>query len=195
MIATRLNGLFLAALSLTLTACATTEPAFDGPVILPHYRYAVYSDRDPVIHFTGNSDADYAGQYHMLPPAVGPMRLDCQGLEEVGIRFDEPGPRSRSYGTMTKYRFEWTHSEYPGIRERGMRYWRNNPWTRERNSYFLDSLLRINLKPDDWLENGTLRLQVRVEGRDVFETEFQLVNCLVNMYRTPTPPSELLEER
>ena len=177
-----------------LTACAAPETVYDGPRILPHYRFATYTDGNPVLHYTGDSNAAYASQYHTLPPAVGPMRVNCRNLDYIGIRFDEPGERSSIYGAMTKYRFEWTHSEYPGSSERGMRYWRNNPWTVERNTYTADSLLRIYLRPENWLENGSIKLHVSVEGSVVFETEFELIDCLANLYRTPTPPSDLIEQ-
>ncbi len=157
----------------------------DGePRLHPVFRFAKYQDEQLVSEYLGAADGPFARSFRQLPIAQGDMEVDCRSLTQIGFVFDPVDVGNHIYGANTKYRFEWTHSAAPESSLEYMRFHRNAPY----------GLIRTGVRLNDWLEDGTIRMVVRVEGETVYQTNFDLVNCPANMYRTPTPPSELLRQ-
>lgn len=156
----------------------------DEPELYPVFRFAKYEDETVISEYLGAPDDRFAQSFRQLPVAEGAMVVDCRSLTQLGFVFDPVGVGNRIYGANTKYRFTWTHSEDPGQSVEYMRYKRNAPY----------GLIRTGVRLVDWAENGTVSMVIVVEEEAVYRTDFEIVNCLANLYRTPTPPSELLRQ-
>ena len=165
-----------------------TEPALgdgaeEAPRLYPGIRFARSAENEVIAEYLGRSSDDFPVSWRQLPAGRGSMRVDCQRYGRVGFTFDPVGVGNAIYGANTKYRSEWTHSAFPDQSVERMQYRRN------RSGYMTTG---ITLR--DWSVNGTIRLVIRVEGSVEYQTEFELENCLANMYRTPTPPSEMIRQ-
>ncbi len=104
--------------------------AADGnePPLWPLFRFVLSDDGEVLAEYVGHENSPWAAGFRHLSEAAGAMRVPCETSWSTGIVIDSTGHKAnRYYGAMTKYWFEWTHSQFPGVNVRYMRYKANAP--------------------------------------------------------------------
>lgn len=150
----------------------------------PILRFSISEERKLSTEYIGRADGNFAGKFRDAPVAKGRMIVDCSDLLRIGLALEPVGIGSWIYGANRKYRFRWTHSEYPGDSIRRMRFDRN------RRTGQIEDWFGFDEKRARWLVNGVVTVTVTVTKQVRFKTEFELQNCDANKFRSRIPPSD-----
>ena len=185
MLTNAIRPMLLVATLLPSLTFSSTFAVPDKPKMYPIFRYAMYEENESVSEYLGVPDGPFADNFRQLPNADGPMEVDCRTLSEIGIVIEPVGAGGWIYGAKTKYRFRWSHSTALPDSVEHMQYRRNTP----------HGFLRHGIILTKWLVNGNIRLWISVENQVVYETDFKLNDCAANLYRSPTPPSQIRRHR
>lgn len=170
---TRFNaryGKFVPTSLITLLALTLAAPAYaanEDPLFYPLMRYAIPEKGDPTTEYIGESDGPFADKFVDSPPAAGPMVLDCQAVEEVGLVIEPLGVGGWIYGAKRKFRFEWTHSSPDVKSKKWLQYKRNTP----------QGYMRNRLKLKKFKVDGTITATISVEGNVIHTETFEIQNC------------------